>query len=233
MKIQAILFMCNDFARAKFTLENFSKWNPEIPIRIINSGGESPKPFLKHIPNISFVDAENLWHKKTHCGVGSFDYRYYDYLFEYGLNDKFTHTLFLETDVLTNRKITIEPKYDISGPNNPCGHKENVLYNYLNITENMTRKKERRCRVHTGCGATMFSLNYFETIKRQDFGFFKDMFDKFPQNYFMDLISTLAARKNRLSFGHWEGVSNVPVHVVDGQIINVDYSATLVHNFKI
>lgn len=27
MKIQAILFMCNDFARAKFTLENFVKWN--------------------------------------------------------------------------------------------------------------------------------------------------------------------------------------------------------------
>lgn len=224
MKIQTILFMCNDFARAKFTLENFNKWNPESPILVINSGGESPEPFLKHIPNISFIDAENLWHKKTHCGVGSFDYRYYDYLFEYGLNDKFTHTLFLETDVLTNRKITIEPKYDISGPINPCGHKEHALYDYLNINEN---------RIHTGCGATMFTLNYFKTIKKQDFNFFKDIFDKFPQNYFMDLISTLAARKNGLSFGHWEEVSNVPVHVVNDQIVNVNYASTLVHNFKV
>lgn len=64
MKIQTILFMCNDFARAKFTLENFNKWNPESPILVVNSGGESPEPFLKHIPNISFIDAENLWHKK-------------------------------------------------------------------------------------------------------------------------------------------------------------------------
>lgn len=224
MKIQAILFMCNDFSRAKFTLENFSKWNPEIPIRVINSGGESPEPFLKHVPNTSFVNAENLWHKKTRCGVGSFDYRYYDYLFEYGLNDDFTHTLFLETDVLTNRKITIEPKYDISGPNGRCSPEEHVLYDYLNIDEN---------RIHTGCGATIFSLNYFKAIKKQDYNFFKDIFEKFPENYFMDLISTLAARKNNLSFGHWEEVSNVPNHVVNNQFVNVDMNATLVHNFKI
>lgn len=224
MKIQAILFMCNDFARAKFTLENFSKWNPDIPIRVINSGGKCPKPYLAHIGNIEFIDAPNLWHKKTLCGVGSFGPKYYDYLFEYGLNENFSHTLFLETDVLTNRKIVIEPEYDISGPNNPCGPNEHVLYDFLDIQEN---------RIHTGCGGTMFSLNYFKTIKNKDFKFFTEIFEKFPQNYFMDLISTLAARKNELSFGHWQEVSNIPIHVVNGNFVSVDHSATLIHNFKV
>lgn len=224
MKIQAILFMCNDFARAKFTLENFNKWNPEIPIRVINSGGNCPKPYLSHIKNIEFINAPNLWHKKTLCGVGSFGPQYYDYLFDFGLNEKFSHTLFLETDVLTNRKITIEPNYDISGPNNPCGPNEHVLYDYLNIKDN---------RIHTGCGGTIFSLNYFKTIKNKDYNFFQEIFDKFPQNYFMDLISTLAARKNKLSFGHWEEVSNIPIHVINGNFVKTNYSSTLIHNFKI
>lgn len=224
MKIQAILFMCNDFARAKFTLENFSKWNPDVPIRVINSGGDSPKPYLEHISNTEFIDAPNLWHKKTLCGVGSFGPRYYDYLFEYGLNSNYSYTLFLETDVLTNRKITIEPKYDIAGPTNPCGHNELILYNYLNINENL---------VHTGCGGTIFNFNYFDTISKNNYGFFRDMFDKFPQNYFMDLISTLAARVNGLTFGHWEEVSNIPIHFINGRMINVDMNKTLIHNYKV
>jgi hypothetical protein len=224
MNIQAVLFMCNDFARAKFTLENFSKWNPDIPIQLVNSGGNCPKQHLAHIPNIKFINAPNLWHKRTLCGVGSFGPQYYDYLFNFGLNENFSHTLFLETDVLTNRKITIEPKYDISGPTNPCGHNEHVLYDYLNINEN---------RIHTGCGGTIFSLNYFKTLKDKDYSFFQEMFDKFPQNYFMDLISTLAARKKGLSFGHWEEVSNIPVHVVNGNFVKADYLATLIHNYKI
>lgn len=224
MKIQAILFMCNDFARAKFTLENFSKWNPDIPIRVINSGGDSPEPYLRHIPNTEFIDAPNLWHKKTLCGVGSFGPRYYDYLFEYGLNSDYSHTLFLETDVLTNRKISISPKYEISGPINPCGHDEIILYKYLNISENF---------LHTGCGGTIFSYNYFKTISEINFQFFQDIFDKFAPNYFADLISTLAARVHGLSFGHWEEVSNIPIHFVDGNMVNVDMSKTLIHNFKV
>jgi hypothetical protein len=224
MKIQAILFMCNDFARAKFTLENFSKWNPDIPIRIINSGGDSPKPHLQHINNTEFIDAPNLWHKKTHCGKGSFGPEFIKYFFDYGLNSSFTHTLLLETDVLTNRKITIEPKYDIAGPTNPCGHNELILYNYLNINDNL---------FHTGCGGTIFSYKYFDTIFNKNYSFFLDIFDKFPQNYFMDLILTLASRVNGLTFGHWEEVSNIPIHFINGRMINADMNKTLIHNYKI
>jgi hypothetical protein len=224
MNIQAILFMCNDFARAKFTLENFCRCNPDIPVRIINSGGDSPRPYLQHIPNIEFIDAPNLWHKKTLCGTGSFGPQYYDYLFEYGLNKNYSHTLFLETDVLTQRKISQIPKYDISGPCNPCGPNELVLYEYLNISDNL---------LHTGCGGTMFSINYFETIKNKNYRFFQKMFDLFPQNYFMDLISTLAARTQGLSFGHWEEVSNIPLHHIDGHKVGVDFTKTIIHNYKI
>ena len=225
MKIQAILFMCNDFARAKFTLENFRKHNPDIPIRVINAGGDSPKSSLAHILNVEFVDAPNLWHKQTHCGRGSFAPQFADYFFEFGLNHNFTHTLLLETDILTNRSISIEPKYDISGPCNHCDNKEYAIYDYLNIPG---------VRIHTGCGTTIFTNRYFTTIKEENlFELFHVLFDKFPANYYMDMILTLVGRKARLSFGHWEEVSNVPFHVVDGKLVNTDMSATLIHNFKI
>jgi len=225
MKIQAILFMCNDFTRAKFTLENFRKHNPEIPIRVVNAGGDSPKPSLSHISNVEFVDAPNLWHKYTKCGNGSFGPRFADYFFEFGLNQEYTHTMLLETDILTNRTISIEPKYDISGPCNPCGDNEYVLYDYLNIPGP---------RIHTGCGTTMFTNRYFNTIQGQDqFQLFQLLFDKFPANYFMDMILTLIGRKAGLSFGHWEEVSNIPIHVVDNKFVNADMNATLIHNFKV
>ena len=224
MKIQAILFMCNDFDRAKFTLENFRKWNSLIPIRVINSGGQSPHPYLNHIGNIEFIDAPNLWHKKTHCGKGSFGPKFADYLFDYGLNNSYTHTLLLETDVLTNRPITVEPIYDISGPCTPCAREDLALYAYLGITEN---------KIHTGCGSTIFSLKYFQTIKNTNYGFFQEIFDKFPQHYYMDLILTLAARVHGLSFGHWVEVSNIPAHYINQTIHLVDMNKTLIHNFKV
>lgn len=227
MKIKAIMFMCNDFDRAVFTLGHFQKHNPDIPIRVINSGGEDPSPYFNTNGIIAeVVHHENLWHKKTACGVGSFGPKYCDVLFEYALSDDvYDHVLLLETDVLTNRPITIEPKFDISGPINFCGGGEHVLYEYLCIPKPY---------IHTGCGATMFKRSYFEEIiSRNYFYMFEDLFEKFPRNYFMDLISTLVARKAGLTFGHWEEVSNIPVHYVDGRMREADYRATLVHNYKI
>ena len=61
-------------------------------------------------------------------------------------------TRFKNKIIQKNRKITIEPKYDIAGPNNICSPNEFVLYNYLNIHSPI---------VHTGCGGTIFSLKYF------------------------------------------------------------------------
>jgi hypothetical protein len=228
MKIQAILFMCNDFTRAKFTLENFNKWNPDIPIRVINSGGDCPKPYLEHIPNTEFIDAPNLWHKKTHCGVGSFGPQYYDYFFEYGLNDKYSHTLFLETDILTNRKITIEPKYEISGVTNIGGN--NIIYDYLDIDGH---------KLHSGCGGTLFRHSYFKNIINNNmFSLFYDLFNKFYQYYYMDFISTIVGRKAGCTLGNWEEVSETkPFYSLglNNQPIlkQPNLQATLVHDYKV
>jgi len=226
MNIQAILFMSNDFSRAKFTLENFNKHNPIIPIRIINSGGEDPEPYLRHIPNTEIVNAPNLWHKKTSCGKGSFGPGFIKYFFEYGYNSDFSHTLLLETDVLTNRQITKEPKYDISGPTNPCGENEHILYDYLQI---------KGSRLHTGCGATIFKYKYFDVIgnNKEYYDLYQELFDKFSANYFMDLILTLVGRKAGLTVGHWEEVSNIPIHFIGNKLHIADQTQTLIHNFKV
>lgn len=223
MNIQTILVMCNDFERAFFTLHTFRRHHPNVPIRVINSGGKDPSSYLSSL-NVEVVHSHNLWHKKTHCGVGSFHPDFAKVLFEYGMNKKYDHTLFLETDVLTNRPITIEPKFHISGVTNPCGPKEMALYDHLNINSNF---------LHTGCGGTIFSSKYFFHIYENNFNFFTDMFDKYPENYFMDMILTLAARVSGLSFGYWEEVSNIPIYHIGNQSYNANYNQTLVHNFKI
>ena len=227
MKIQAILFMCNDFARARFTLENFNKWNPEVPIRVINSGGDCPKPYLEHIPNIEFINVPNLWHKKTLCGKGSFGPFFADYLFDFGLNENFSHTLLLETDVLTNRKITIEPEYDISGITNFGGNE--TIYRYLEIDGH---------RLHSGCGGTIFSQNYFQNIiNKKAFNLFEELFEKFPQYYYMDFISTIVGRKADCTLGNWDEVSEAfpYISIKNNNLTKTEpnLQATLVHQFKI
>lgn len=232
MKLQAIVFMCNDFIRLDWMLQHFTQYNPHVPLLVVNSGGDSPSHITSKYNSVSLIEAPNLWHKKTHCGVGSFGPSYYKYLFEYGLNSTYTHTLFLETDVKTNSKIIEEPLYDISGPLVGNGPNENVLYEYLDISG-------PRC--HTGCGGTAFSLNYFKTIINKDFSFYKNLFNTHSPNYFMDLVSTLAARKNNLTFGDWDAVSNNPCSIkfkhkyisTSGYISPMSYNTSLIHNIKV
>jgi hypothetical protein len=227
MKIQALLFMCNDFDRAKFTLENFSKHNPDIPISIINSGGKSPKKYLDHISSIvEFIDTEDLWHRKTHCGRGGFGLSFLDILFSYGLREDFSHTLYLETDVLTNKKITIQPNYDMSGVMVGCGPKEKFLWDYMKISPP---------HYHTGCGATIFKKNFFTTLYENSKinKMFYELYEKFPENYYIDLILTLVARKIGLSCGHWEEVSDVRGHMVGDTYKRHDNNATMIHGHKV
>jgi hypothetical protein len=49
----------------------------------------------------------------------------------------------------------------------------------------------------------------------------------------MDLILTLVGRSAGLTVGYWEEVGNVPFCFVDGKISPVNYTETLIHNFKI
>jgi hypothetical protein len=228
MKLQAIIFMCNDFKRLDFTLEGFTKHNPDIPVLVVNSGGNPPNEITDKYSSVTLNNAPNLWHKQNHSGPGSFGPQYYDYLFEYGLNENFTHTIFLETDVQTNGKIVHEPLYDLSGPLGGNGAAEDFLYTYYNIPEP---------RLHTGCGGTAFSLNYFKTIKEKNYDFFQKAFDKMSRHYFMDMITTFAARRAGLTFGDWDAVSNHEYthKKIQGNYVRVpcDYTASLVHNIKV
>ena len=224
MNIQAILFMCNDFSRANFVLDNFCKHNPDIPITTINSGGEPPEKHLNKYDQNTIINCEDLWHKGTHCGRGGFGLKYVEKLFEFGLNKRFTHTLYLETDVLTNSKITQCPKYDLSGVFVTCGPKENFLWKYFNIKDN---------HYHTGCGGTIFSYTFFDTIYSNYYHLFYDVFKKFPENFYVDLIITLIARYANLTVGPWEEVSDLRSYWNGNVFVPGNSKNTLVHGYKI
>jgi hypothetical protein len=227
MNLQAICFMCNDFARLDFTLSGFCSHNPDIPVTVINSGGDSPSEVTSRFSSVALRNERNLWHRETHCGTGSFGPRYYDILFDYGINGRYTHTLFLETDVRTIRPVQIEPETDIAGVFGCCGGNEHVLYDYLAIEGE---------RYHSGCGATLFSLDYFKKTSR-NFRLFHDLFETHRRNYFMDLITTLVGRKSGCSWGCWAEVSNRWGHYVKydngWKFVPCNEDATMVHGWKV
>ena len=218
MKFKAILFMFNDFDRAEFVLSNFTKHHPDTPIRIINSGGETPQLVkqasyirLNNVDNIEIINAPNLWYGR------SFDNRFFDYLFDYGLDEAYTHMLYLETDVYTLRPITLEPEYDMAGIITGNGPGEQFLYEELDLGWP---------HYHSGAGGTMFSLNYFQTIKKDFYHLYKELYEKYPNNYFQDMIGTLVSRLSGCTFGRWPDVQNMPCDVDEAD-------CALLHNYKI
>lgn len=228
MKIQAIMMMKNDIKRMDFVLYNFFKYNPDIPVLIYNCGGISPNNEVKKYKNARLIDYEDIWHKKTHCGNGSFDPRWFDLMFEYGLNKNYTHTLFLETDVLTTKKISIKPKYDMSGILNYCGSKDIELYKYLNLS----------VAPHSSCGATIFKTSFFEKCL-PNLEIINYLYMSRPQNFYADLIMTLLGRISGCSYGYWEEVSDLRgFQVIDKEgnynlVPSSDYSTTFIHSLKV
>lgn len=227
MKIQAIMMMKNDLVRADFVLQNFFKWNPDIPVLVYNCGGNSPKQVIDKYPNAKLIEYDDIWHRGTHDGVGSFDVRWFKLMFDYGLNDNYTHTLFLETDVLTTKKISIEPKYDMSGILNFCGPKENVLYDYFKLPYGP----------HSSCGSTIFRTEFFKKCG-PNLPLVEKCFKEKQQNFYMDLVMTLLCRVSDCTYGYWEECSDLRGYHIpkDGKLILVpssDYSTTFVHSLKV
>lgn len=228
MKIQAIMMMKNDIKRMNFVLENFFKHNPDIPVLVYNCGGNSPKEEVSKFSNAKLIDYYDIWHKKTHCGVGSFDPRWHKLMFNYGLNSEYTHTLFLETDVLTTKKITIEPKYDMSGILNYCGSKELELYRHLNL----------ELAPHSACGSTIFSIDFFKKCEK-NLHLVDKWFEEKSENFFADLVMTLLGRLSDCTYGYWEECSDLRgyhVPIGDGKyryVPSSDYSTTFVHSLKV
>lgn len=227
MKIQAIMMMKNDITRMQFVLDNFFKHNPEIPVLVYNCGGKSPKEEIKKYENAKLIDYDDIWHKKTSSSGGSFDPRWIKLMYEYGNNKDYTHTLFLETDVLTTKKITIEPKYDMSGILNYCGSDEDGFYTYLNLKKDF----------HSGCGSTIFNNSFFEKIS-SNLKLVDKWFEERPRNFFGDLVISVLGRISGCSYGYWEECSDLRGYYIpkNNEYILVptsDYSTTFVHSLKI
>jgi hypothetical protein len=149
-------------------------------------------------------------------------------LFDYGLNKEYTHTLFLETDVLTTKKISIEPKYDMSGILNYCGNGETDLYNMFNLT----------FKQHSGCGSTIYKNEFFEKSKN-NLEIVNYIYMKKPQSFFQDLVITILGRISDCSYGHWEECSDVRGYWspdTNNELSykpSSDYSTTFIHSVKV
>lgn len=211
MKIKAIIFASNDDKKLDFTLKHFKHHNPQIPVLIYNNGSTDMEPLAKKY-NYLYKKIPNIWHKKTHCGVGSFNYEWFEYMFEFGLmNDEYTHILFLETDIYTIKPITKIPKYDMAGPLGFSGLEENVLFKYFNL-EKFGYKFNQMGGIlsfpHTGCGGTIYTKEFF-TKSQKNLPLIKKVYKDKIENCYMDLIITYLAIISDCSIGNWSDSTNI------------------------
>jgi hypothetical protein len=238
MKYLAVLFMCNDEKRARFVIENFKKYNPEIHL-IVYNGGNSVEHFRKEY-DIELIEGPNLWHKKTRCDVGSFGYDWFKRLFFFYKTYEPEYLIFLETDVKTNKKIEIDPEYDISGVCLGCAPIDRITAyyfwgEYLNKVDfNKTYQWEHR--YHTGMGGTAFSKNFFEKCE-PNLHLVEKCYDLIPFSCYGDLISTLLARYSGCTMGDWKETSDTrgTLRKVSNGWKHEPYNekCALIHNYKV
>lgn len=236
MKYLAILFMCNDEERAKFVATNFKKHNPDIHLIVYNGGTYSD---IKSICD-EYIQGNNLWHTKTRGSPGSFSYEWFEFLFKKHKQYNPDYIIFLETDVLTTRKIQEEPRYDVSGVCVGCGTLERIVMYYywgdylkdkdFNGIDDWTHK------LHTGMGGTALSKNFFQQCE-QNLHLVRKCYDMLSFCSYQDLILTLLARYSGCSIGDWSEVSDTRgTHrlVNDRWLYEpMNQSCALIHNYKI
>jgi len=241
MKYHAILFMCNDEKRARFVIENFKKHNPEIMLTVYNGGSSLPQ--LKDEYDIIYEEGPNLWQTRTRHPPGSFDVNWFYKLFS--THEKYDpdYLIFLETDVAVNKKIEIEPEYDISGPVTTCGMMEIFMMydfwgNYLRgapFEEDRHSKWEHK--YHTGMGATALSRNFFLTCKK-NLHLIEKCYDMIPMHCYQDVMISLFARYSGCTMGDWKDASDTrgTFRKITEQKWTYEapnMNCALVHNFKI
>jgi hypothetical protein len=238
-KYHAVLFMCNDENRARFVIEGFKEHNPDIPLTVYNGG--SP---VKLDYDIEYIEGPNLWHRSTRHPPGSFNFHWFEMLFE--LHEKYDpdYLIFLETDVKVTRKIAREPEYDISGVVTPNGGITDSLmvYDYWDAYikgENFHEDKYSNWshKYHTGMGGTALSRNFFLTCKSR-LGLVKQCYELIPFHCYQDMILTCFARSCGCTMGDWSEVSDTRGtlrRITDTQWRGegCDNNAALIHNFKV
>lgn len=233
--------MSNDNSRLDFTLKTFKKHNPEIPVLVYNNGGNSEAENVAKKYNCSYKFIPNIWHKQTRCGTGSFNYEWFKYLFEFGLEeDDYTHVLFLETDVYATGPIINEPEFDMSGPLHFCSEKENPLFEYFNLDKfgyKFNLQNNSRFLAHTGCGGTIYKKDFFKKSQK-NLPIIQKAYNDVIEHCFMDLIITILGVISDCSIGDWNDVTNFQGKYIydsdkkDYVTIRCNWNTPLIHNIK-
>jgi len=237
MSYTAFLTMCNDETRAEFVLENFTRHNPDIPVIVYNGGNSAS--YLQERYDIDYREGPNFWNVFL-PGVGSFTYDWFDLIFDIGLSMSTDHLIFLETDVLTTRKLETEPQYDISGPLVSCGELESLqAYRYWG--EYVPWKEGKKTilwnhKFHTGIGATCYKKNFFQKCEG-NLKWIKEAYKMIPFSCFQDVNISLLGRYSNCTLGDWSEVSDtrgsVRINSNNAYFEPCDMTKALIHNYKI
>ena len=238
MSYTAFLTMCNDERRAEFVLDNFTRHNPEIPV-IVYNGGKSAA-YLQDKFDIDYREGINYWNNFL-PGVGSFSYEWFEMIFEIGLTMKTDHLIFLETDVLTTRKIEKEPSYEISGPLIGCGDLEAIqAYRFWGEYVPWKDADQERItwdhKLHTGLGATCYKKSFFEKCL-SNLMWVEEAYRMMPFSCFQDLNITLLGRYSGCTLGDWsEATDTRGTMRRNGNNFYYepfDQTKALIHNYKV
>ena len=241
MKCKAIIFCANDTIKLDFTLKNFKKHNPDIPVLVCNNGGPSEVEDIAKNYGCTYEFSESIWVKNTHCGAGSFGFEWFKRMFAFGLvDDDYTHILFLETDVYTQRPITVVPQYDMAGLLAFSGSKENTLFNYFKLGElgyKFQYLGNTRAFPHSGCGGTFYSKNFFKKAEK-NLHLIEKAYIDVPQHCYMDLLITILGMISSCSFGEYPDIANLEGSYFyserkkDYVHKKCDWNKTLIHHIK-
>ena len=215
--VSGVASSTGEFFRLEKTLENFFKHNPDIPVTVVNDGGQTPIEIIRKFDNCYLIDdTENSWIQESiFNSVGAPGYLWFKRLYVFASEDDFTHIIYLETDVLTRRKIEHVSRYEMAG----CGmvssqHANDFYWDYFGIEKIMKKggieydapwsgERHNITFLHYGTGGTIFSKSFFDKTSK-NLPLIKELNDKKPECFLQDLAITSLALISGCSVGEWE-----------------------------
>ena len=218
MKLQAIVFGGGNVSRLSFAMEGFCRFHPDVPVLVVNTSDNNLLEITNRFKNVSTIYSGNIWHKKTMCRKGSFDPRFFEIISRYGRNNDYTHTIYLEDDVKTIKMITKEPNYDLAGIVGIVALDHKRMCRYLSIDG---------VPIQCGQGGSIYSNKLLRSIG-DNMGIIYDLFEKFPESFYGDVVSTLIALKLGFTVGLWEEVKSTQ-DKPDNRVMD----PSLLHPFKV
>ena len=212
--VSGVASSTGEFFRLEKTLENFFKHNPDIPVTVVNDGGQTPIEITRKFDNCYLInDTENSWIQKSiFNSVGAPGYLWFKRLYDFASQDDFSHIIYLETDVLTRRKIVHVPRYEVAGCGMVSWCSANEFYcDYFKIKKSKHIKyitpwngeKNEISFLHYGTGGTIFSKSFFDKTSK-NLSLIKELNDEKPACFLQDLAITSLALISGCSVGKWE-----------------------------